>query len=44
MFSSSDADSSRSVWWHYLLIHVPDDIKYPDHGLLWITGGGNTDG
>ena len=44
IFSFTDADTSRSVWWHYLLINVPDDIQYTDHALLWITGGDNTDG
>jgi len=29
-------DSSRSIWWHYLVIIVPKEIKYPDQSFLWI--------
>ena len=29
-------DSSRSIWWHYLVIIVPKEVKYPDQSFLWI--------
>ncbi|XP_072027744.1 autocrine proliferation repressor protein A-like [Amphiura filiformis] len=32
---------SRSIWWHYLAITIPDNIKYSDVGLLYITGSNN---
>ena len=35
--------SSRSIWWHYLVVTVPDKVEYPDHSLLYITDGYNTD-
>lgn len=31
----------RTVWTHQLVIIVPDTIKDPDHGFVWITGGEN---
>ena len=38
-----DADTDRSVWWHFLVIHIPDEID-PDlanTGYLLIDGGSN---
>lgn len=35
--------SSRSIWWHYLVVTVPDKVEYPEHSLLYITAGYNTD-
>jgi PhoPQ-activated pathogenicity-related protein len=32
------------IWWHYLVITIPDKITRPDAGLLLIDGGSNTDG
>ena len=42
----TDADFSpnsemKSLWWHYLVVIVPNEIKYPNNGTLWITGGSN---
>ena len=37
-------DVSRSIWWHYLVVVVPDEIKHPTVGGVWVTGGHNTDG
>ena len=34
---------SRSIWWHYLIINVPDVINAKDTGFLYITGGTNHD-
>jgi hypothetical protein len=37
------ADSSRSVWWHQLVVLVPSNLNpaYSRNATLWITGGGN---
>ena len=45
----TDADFSsnsdvKSLWWHYLVVIVPDEVKYTKNGTLWITGFSNTDG
>jgi len=32
---------TRSVWWHMLVVIVPDTLQYSDNGTLWITGGSN---
>jgi len=32
---------SRSIWWHMLVVIVPDQINYEANGTLWITGGSN---
>lgn len=34
----------KSLWWHYLVVIVPDEIKYAHDAALWITGGSNTGG
>lgn len=34
----------RSIWWHYVVVIVPDRLLYKDSGMLYITGGDNTDG
>jgi PhoPQ-activated pathogenicity-related protein len=33
--------SSRPVWWHYVAVHVPDVLRYPDSGFLFVGGGSN---
>ena len=38
-----DADTDRSVWWHFLIVHVPDEFD-PDighNGYVLIDGGDN---
>jgi len=35
--------SSRSIWWHYVIITVPQVLKHPDVGYLLISGGSNND-
>jgi PhoPQ-activated pathogenicity-related protein len=45
----TDADfapnsDAKSIWWHYLVVIVPDTINYQANGTLWITGGGMTSG
>jgi hypothetical protein len=32
---------SRSIWWHMLVVIVPDTIDYKQNATLWITGGSN---
>lgn len=41
----TEADSSRSLWWHYLVVIIPDNVKEKDKdfAFLWITDGSNTD-
>lgn len=34
----------KSIWWHYLTVIVPNEVRYPNNGTLWITGGSVTDG
>ena len=34
-------DTSRSLWWHILVIIVPREVEYPDTPFLWITGQDN---
>ncbi len=40
----TENDSDRSIWWHYIVITVPDEIKHPDVSFVYVTGGKNTDG
>ena len=39
--SLSDSECDRSVWWHYLVICIPDDIVISDSCFMYITGGSN---
>jgi hypothetical protein len=41
----TEKESNRPVWWHYLVVVVPDNVKdkNKDFGFLWITDGSNTD-
>ena len=34
-------DSSRSIWWHTLVVIIPGDVQYPNTPFLWIAGGSN---
>ena len=41
----TDADFSSnseggSVWWHYLVVIVPENLQYTRNGTIWITGMG----
>jgi len=45
----SDTDFSvgsqaGSLWWHYLVVIVPDDLRFKNNGSLWITGGSQGNG
>jgi len=35
----SNTSDSSSIWWHILVVIVPDEIKYKNNGSLYITGG-----
>jgi PhoPQ-activated pathogenicity-related protein len=39
----TDADTTRSLWWHFFVIIIPDnyDASHPNNGTLWITDGNN---
>jgi PhoPQ-activated pathogenicity-related protein len=41
----TDADfaptsNAKSIWWHWLIVIVPDEIKFKQNASLWITGMG----
>jgi len=41
----TDADfapssQAKSIWWHWLVVIVPDELKYTRNASMWITGGG----
>ncbi|CAF3418565.1 unnamed protein product, partial [Rotaria sp. Silwood2] len=36
--------SSRSIWWHYLCLTVPNHLTRPNTAFMLIDGGSNTDG
>lgn len=36
-------ESSRSVWWHHVIVTVPHEIRHPEHAYIYITGGSNHD-
>jgi len=35
----SNTSVSGSIWWHIMVVIVPDEIKYKNNGSLYITGG-----
>ncbi|KAJ8037104.1 Autocrine proliferation repressor protein A [Holothuria leucospilota] len=32
---------SRTLWWHFMTVIIPDEIVYPDIGCIYLTGGSN---
>lgn len=36
----SNTSDSGSIWWHILVVIVPDELKYKDNASLYITGWG----
>lgn len=34
-------DSSQPIWWHYVIVMVPDVVLYSDTAFVYITGGNN---
>jgi len=42
----TDADfspnsDSKSLWWHYLMVVVPNEVDFQKNASIWITGGNN---
>ena len=35
----SNTSAAGSIWWHVMVVIVPDEIKYKNNGSLYITGG-----
>ena len=35
----SEGSQSGSIWWHYLVVIVPDELKYTRNATMYITGG-----
>ena len=31
---------SGSIWWHMMVVIVPNEIKYKNNATMWVTGGG----
>ena len=40
----SPESDSKSLWWHYLVVIVPDSVKHYHNASLWVTGGSVTSG
>eukprot|EP01038_Epipyxis_sp_PR26KG_P006071 gene6071-8360_t len=36
---TADSDA-KSIWYHYLVVIIPDQINFKQNATLWITGGG----
>lgn len=36
----SSSSEAKSVWWHMLVVIVPDTINWKNNGTMWITGHG----
>jgi hypothetical protein len=36
----SPTSEAKSIWWHMLVVIVPDTINWKNNGTLWITGHG----
>jgi len=37
----SNEHGGDNLWFHFMMVIVPDKLHYKDHALLWITGGHN---
>lgn len=35
----SPTSPAKSIWWHYLVVIVPEEVKWNRNASLWITGG-----
>uniref|UniRef100_A0A7S3H7N8 Uncharacterized protein n=1 Tax=Spumella elongata TaxID=89044 RepID=A0A7S3H7N8_9STRA len=35
----SEGSQSGSIWWHYLVVIVPDNVQFTRNATIWITGG-----
>eukprot|EP00604_Paraphysomonas_vestita_P002311 CAMPEP_0174818522 /NCGR_PEP_ID=MMETSP1107-20130205/1209_1 /TAXON_ID=36770 /ORGANISM="Paraphysomonas vestita, Strain GFlagA" /LENGTH=486 /DNA_ID=CAMNT_0016030461 /DNA_START=205 /DNA_END=1665 /DNA_ORIENTATION=- len=36
----SESSDAGSIWWHWMVVIVPDEIKFTRNASMWITGGG----
>jgi PhoPQ-activated pathogenicity-related protein len=36
----SESSDAKSIWWHWLVVIVPDELKFTRNASMWITGGG----
>lgn len=34
----SPDSEAKSIWWHYLMVIIPEEVKYKTNGSLYITG------
>jgi PhoPQ-activated pathogenicity-related protein len=35
----SPSSSSGSIWYHFLVVIIPDNLKYTRNATMWVTGG-----
>eukprot|EP00598_Pedospumella_elongata_P013548 CAMPEP_0184987744 /NCGR_PEP_ID=MMETSP1098-20130426/21596_1 /TAXON_ID=89044 /ORGANISM="Spumella elongata, Strain CCAP 955/1" /LENGTH=156 /DNA_ID=CAMNT_0027512333 /DNA_START=16 /DNA_END=483 /DNA_ORIENTATION=+ len=40
----SAGSQSGSIWWHYLVVIVPDNLDFTRNATIWITGGSQGSG
>jgi PhoPQ-activated pathogenicity-related protein len=40
----STGSQSGSIWWHYVVVIVPDNLQYTHNATIWITGGNQGNG
>lgn len=40
----TEADVSRSIWWHIIVVIIPDNVDWKKNATLWITGWNNDSG
>lgn len=36
----SETSEAKSIWWHMLVVIIPDEIKFTRNATMWITGHG----
>lgn len=40
----SESSDSGSIWWHYLVVIVPDTVDWTRNASMWVTGWSQTSG
>lgn len=40
----TDSDCDRSLWWHYLMVIIPENVNWQRNASMYVTGGSNTAG
>ena len=38
-----DSWVSRPVWWHWVIIHIPDQLNYTEQAVMYVGSGSNED-